>query len=421
MYYYPATPERINYILQCLKNKSFDEIQDLDRTIWNYESTETIEYTPVKGFGLYIYPPSDLRLNNSRGGDFFNFLIKPKTPIKIINQLKRYQIFSSIVNNKGECIDELNDCCFLYALKTSGEFSVSELNKMRLRIRNRYLSNKNIDEICNEFQICLILHYLDDDTTYKHQNRTISCDYKINMGVSKDKANHVIELNLYKKHYFLEEKTPFSRYYIKNIENENDLNYNKERRLHSYGSCTYEITRSFCKSGFLIRSLFKKGYFNPITYGHYMVLATELYKFQDKNDINYDLEYDYKHCTKQIVQSKHKNIQNKEIFFADFESDVCGDRHKPYMCVVQSEDGNISKTFVEGSCGKDLLDFLPDKSITYFHNLAYDIRMFASFGIIDSIMKGTRCLKAVVAWKDKTLYFKDSLASMLLILYPYLV
>lgn len=410
MYYYPGTPERIRYILECLKKKNFDEIQDLDRTIWNYETTENLEYTPVQGFGIYIYPSAGIRYNNSRGGDFFNYLILSNAPVKIIEQLKRYQIFKSIVNSKGEGISELEDCCFVYALKMTGEFSNSDLTKIRLRIRNRYLTNKNIDEICNEFKINLVLHYIDDETTYSNRNRKISCNHKRNIGVCKNEAEHNIEMNLYRKHYFLEEETCFSKYYIKNIEQEQEINYNKEIHSIENGIKNFRKSRTFCKSGDLIRILFKKNYFLPITYGHFMVLSTEFYKFQDKNDIDYTLEYDYKHCTKQIVQPKYKNNKDREIFFADFESDVNGDRHKPYMCVVQSEDGNISKTFVEGSCGKDLLDFLPDESITYFHNLAYDIRMFASFGIIESIMKGTRCLKAVVTWKDKTLYFKDSLA-----------
>ena len=78
--------------------------------------------------------------------------------------------------------------------------------------------------------------------------------------------------------------------------------------------------------------------------------------------------------------------------------------------MIQSEDGKENKTFKGGSCAKALLDFLPNKSITYFHNLAYDFRMFARYGVIETILKGTKCLKAVVVWKKKKLSFKDSLA-----------
>ena len=69
-------------------------------------------------------------------------------------------------------------------------------------------------------------------------------------------------------------------------------------------------------------------------------------------------------------------------FFADFESDVSGDIHRPFLCVLQNENGTETKVFKEGSCGKDLLDYLPNNSITYFHNLAYDIRMVAHFEFV---------------------------------------
>ena len=71
------------------------------------------------------------------------------------------------------------------------------------------LSNKNIDKICNEFKIHLVLHYIDDDTTYNNHTRKITCNFKKNIGVCKSEAVHNIEMNLYRKHYFLEEKTCF--------------------------------------------------------------------------------------------------------------------------------------------------------------------------------------------------------------------
>ena len=47
---------------------------------------------------------------------------------------------------------ELNDCCFIYALKQTGKFSKDELNLMRLRIKTRYLSQGNIKNIFDEFK-----------------------------------------------------------------------------------------------------------------------------------------------------------------------------------------------------------------------------------------------------------------------------
>ena len=112
-----------------------------------------------------------------------------------------------------------------------------------------------------------------------------------------------------------------------------------------------------------------------------MILNIEFHKFQDSDSFDYDLHYDTKYCTKLIEENNKKNQKNNKIFFADFESDVSGDTHRPFLCVLQNYEGTINKIFREGSCGKDLLEYLPHKSTTYFHNLAYDIRMFAHYGI----------------------------------------
>ena len=66
-------------------------------------------------------------------------------------------------------------------------------------------------------------------------------------------------------------------------------------------------------------------------------------------------------------------------WYADFECDVSGDIHKPFMCAIHNQDGTIKEEFRGENCNKQLLDFAPDGTVIYFHNLAYDIRMVASF------------------------------------------
>ena len=130
---------------------------------------------PATAFSIQIYPPSETQ-KEDRGGDFFNYLIKLTTPNRIVQQLRRYQIFPSIVDSKNKCIPELNDCCFVYALKMTGYFSEKVLNKIRLRIHNRYLTNKSIDEVCKEFKNHLILYYLSDEASEANRKRKIACD-----------------------------------------------------------------------------------------------------------------------------------------------------------------------------------------------------------------------------------------------------
>ena len=57
-----------------------------------------------------------------RGGHFFEYLIKPDTPRVLVNYLKRLQIFETLTNDNGNERTELKDCCFVYALNTTGLF-----------------------------------------------------------------------------------------------------------------------------------------------------------------------------------------------------------------------------------------------------------------------------------------------------------
>ena len=398
---YKATPERIKVILQCLKTRNFDEILRHDNPFVSGDE-EIQEFTHVSNFGIRIYPTAQIKSNETRAGMFFNYLLKENAPQCIKDQLRRYQIYTSLVNGKGNRIDDLEDSCFVFALKMTGLFPETVLNQIRLRIQNRFLPYKCIEEICKEFKIHLILHYLTET-----RSRQITPSYKKFIGVSTDVASFDIEMNLFNKHYFIEEITNLSCYYIKNINTEEENNYNKE---FMKDSGRYRKARHFIKSGEFVKFLFENDFFEPITYGHYMVLNTEFHKFQDSNSLNYDLDYDENYCTKLIVDMRDDKKENSKIYFADFESDVSGEIHRPFLCVLQNEDGTETQIFKEGSCGKDLLDYLPNNSITYFHNLAYDIRMFAHYGIRKSIIKGTRCLSANIFWKNKLLSFKDSLA-----------
>ena len=144
-------------------------------------------------------------------------MIRNNTPNIIKDQLRRYQIFETLVDEKGNRIVELEDCCFVHALKVSHLFPENVLNQIRLRIQNRYLPFKSIDEICEEFKICLLLHYIDQNI-----NRQVSPQNKRYFGVKLDEASYCVEMNLFQKHYFLEEPTPISCYYLKHIDSENE-------------------------------------------------------------------------------------------------------------------------------------------------------------------------------------------------------
>ena len=53
---------------------------------------------------------------------------------------------------------------------------------------------------------------------------------------------------------------------------------------------------------------------------------------------------------------------------------------------------------------------LPNHSVVYFHNLAYDVCLFSKFNITNSIDKGTRTMSQSFKHNGKQIVFKDSLS-----------
>ena len=173
----------------------------------------------------------DVDGNNDVGGSFFHYLVKHNINKRIIKYLQRLQIFDKLIDEDNKQRDELNDCCFIYALKQTGCYSENDLNLMRLRINNRYLSQSSINSICEEFNIKIKLSYINEDDKHNKKKTVRSCSngkYKSFMGDANAKPNRTHTFNVYENHYFIEEKTPFSTYYIKHLGQVNADTFDKE-------------------------------------------------------------------------------------------------------------------------------------------------------------------------------------------------
>ncbi len=108
--------------------------------------------------------------------------------------------------------------------------------------------------------------------------------------------------------------------------------------------------------------------------------------------------------------TKTKKVSTEPSYcYAHFECDVLSDINKSFMCVIHNQDGTNNKEFRGENCNKELLEFVPDEAVIYFHNLAYDIRMVALFGITRSIIKGNKTLKTVISYEGKTITYKDTI------------
>ena len=234
---------------------------------------DAISITPVKESG-------NTRKDNR--SSFFPYLNKSDI------DLSRYQIFDTIVkkNKKGEEKQrkELNDSCFVYALK---QYGICEdiLNKIRMRIHTRKFGLSKMDAICEEFKLHVIVHDLEDE----NHNSKFRVNKKNYFGVPEKDALNVIHLNSFKEHYFLEEKTKYSSNYIDHkyvLHEEVDSN-NYCKRFKNGRWVTDNHPTRFISSGNLVKLLFENNYvddagnkvpyFEPMTYSNSKVLETTLY------------------------------------------------------------------------------------------------------------------------------------------------
>ncbi|KAK8881860.1 hypothetical protein M9Y10_044496 [Tritrichomonas musculus] len=363
-------------------------------------------------FSLYV---KGVKANNDVGGSFFQYLVDEAIDGQVKEYLKRLQIFDSLVNDKNKQREELNDCCFIYALSQTGSYDEDELNKMRLRINSRYLSQSSINKLCHEFKIHLKLSFINEEAKGKHKKEYIKSkkNGKSNnyLGIDKAAPNRTHTMNVYNNHYFIEEQTPFSTYYIKHLNECPSDKFNKEYKTYHWINA-----RTLMKSSDLVRELMRQGMFKPITFGQYKILNTTFFNDIDKDIDLIDLNYDEDTCTQLISPSQKKKNNNENTideeityWYADFEADTSGEIHKPFMVVLQSENGKINKEYRGEDCNEQLLEYLPHNAVVYFHNLAYDMRMLASYGINKSIIKGNKVMTADIKYKKKTIHFKDTL------------
>ena len=148
----PLTPE----LYASMKEKFTEEslLYSIDKTFKDYISDPAITDLPDWSlFDAISLVPVNKTGRDSINGDFFPY--RNKT----IFDLESCQIYETILDKSGKRQrKELDDCCFIAAIKDFKD--EAELNTMRLRINNRNLSQKNVRELCEEFDIKLSIRVI---------------------------------------------------------------------------------------------------------------------------------------------------------------------------------------------------------------------------------------------------------------------
>lgn len=359
------------------------------------------------------------------GGSFYIYKIndKFKNNIALVKKLERYQIFTDL-NNKA-----FDENCLVYAMRQTNLFSEAILNNMRTTCFTRYISKKQLQEFGQMYNIKFnVVKYFPDENKFKDITKgkkgTKGSSLRGFFGSVKDDALK-IKLALINKHYILNEDVKgVSTFYLKNYDDIEDKckDMKQEDKFkitkinngkYKHVSTRYSEIKSYNFVKFMTSDN-KTWSFDDLCH-----LKNNLYEFNTNEirDLNNFCDKDFK----KIEPIKDKEVEISKIYYADTETDTSGPYHVAF-CIAYAEEDETDENFnivkehrkINFEFGRDcltkFLDKLENNSLVYFHNLGYDVRQFNEYIIGQEINKGTKVMNATIFYKDKIIYFKDSLS-----------
>ncbi|EAL44459.2 DNA polymerase, putative [Entamoeba histolytica HM-1:IMSS] len=328
-------------------------------------------------------------------GGFFGYYLKEEWE-DIAPLLEKYQVY---IRNTIR----MNENCFIQCLITSKAFKEEEIESMKSMIHTENISKKNIIKICNKYKFRVELKYYKDEENIKKEVLG-------NEGI-------IIPIFLIRwnksPHYIFNEKVPLTSFFIKNHNeikeycNINNQDINKYYLAYEKHNGQYKTKKDRALNVYRALTMLKEqGAFEEITKED--IISFRLY---DAEKLKVKLKQidsnEYKVCE----SKEHEERKNEEVFYADFECITRGDHHIPFCMVVMDNEG-VWNTFYGLDCGKNFIEYLSNfkNPICYFHNLGYDGRFLAQYGIIGIVKKGHNIYSMVIkTFKGKKIRFKDSL------------
>lgn len=308
-----------------------------------------------------------------RDGSFFNYENKTDldlTPLQILREEDDERI--------------INEQCLLYVLQQNG-VSNTLINTIKLSITNRAIPKKDLEKICSIIKKKIIIHFYRNDRETKETTETHGKEY-----------NEVIEVSLYENHYFVYEKSEYSKYFIDNYDKLKDVQNGKHitKIRVKNGKQTYEYDKKKkCNTLYLINRLFKDGYFKRDTKMLLQLDDNASYSSQVIPLDNIDEEQDNEYSEKDEVKQK--------IFVADTETIVCDGEHKIYKIGIIANDEKITEIYnVNENWIDKFFNYVKKRTpegyqaVCYFHNLKYDF--------VASLKKYILCSEPVI--KDNSIY-----------------
>ena len=356
------------------------------------------------------------------GGEFYPYAILPQ-----IYDMEEEFLIGQVTtglskpseNGKSTYRDiyELN--CFCYALKQA-KVPTELLEQVKMHCLNRYQTASRLDELCKSVNLCVKITR-EDKTKDKNKTRVSYIGAPLNDHKYYVKMAILREPGMIGDHYIYNSETRITSFHLKHrqemvewaLDHEKDIKsmWNKERFNKKKNCYQVKDGKHFVTRFELFLWARDNGFLRPYTMNETLILPTNLYSYVSKEitTLNYD-DYSLRSIKEKV--SKKKSKKSNEItkyYYADFEASTQG-FHQPYCVSYSSRDETEIHTIWGSDCAFELLSKLENNSLTYFHNLAYDGRFLAKYGIKQAIKKGGKLLSFKISFKGKNLQFRDSWA-----------
>lgn len=310
----------------------------------------------------------------------------------------RYGIFTSIDAKNYD------DNCLMYALKLAGVDAVI-IEDLKLRMKNRNIPRSDLKKIAEDYNLTIIVRTANQEKA------------KIKPFVY-GKGENPIYIGSLDNHYFLIEKTNYTRFCLENYEEvKNEMNSNTIiKRKGKY----FERDATRCIDSYdLVKTLLanKNKLLKEITMNDQLIATTQFY---DKvNTEITTLEYDEIKCCRPVAMPGSSKTQEYKTIFFDFETYTKDYVHIPYLCCTY--DGITKQTFYGEYCAYEMLMSLTSNTRLIAHNANYDYRfLIKHLQQVQELSRGNRLIGCSAMFNGFHLEIKDSfhLISMALKKFP---
>lgn len=316
-------------------------------------------------------------------------------------------------------------CCFVWSIINTPNInellSNKDIEKIKLNYGKSYMGKKEIEEICKEFNICIVIKRIIYNNGFAGNKAK---EIKINKEKEKDRKITIgfIKYGSYTHYFpiFTTELTKFSCKYLDlTTEEYYDIDAAGEARIENYkiidGTPRRNKIKKYANSYNLLKALIEQ---NKLEWASNF--DNELFNYS-KGDLkpNLTLIQKYGDIMSEKICYQEKNYkQFTYICAADTETYVEENKLIPFCicCGVKKNDKYYKRSFYGDECQNEFLRYLCSNKINrvYFHNLKFDGWLFKNFMIRDMVYHTSRLYSLKLLYKynkkDNIIELYDSLA-----------